>query len=79
MGCFVAKPIVNGIEKDLEGRAKVVRLNFLSKLGREVARAYGVTAIPAMIVFDGGGRLHFSHQGVPKRDRVVQEVSQLGS
>ena len=30
--------IVNGIEKDLHGQAKVVRLNFLNKLGREFAR-----------------------------------------
>jgi hypothetical protein len=69
---------VNGIEKDLQGQAKVVRLNFLNKLGRELARAYGVTAIPAMIVFDGGGRVRYSHQGVPNRQRIVQEVSQLG-
>ena len=73
----MAKPIVNGIEKDLEGRAKVVRVNLLSKLGRELARAYGVTAIPAMIVFDGGGRVRHSHQGVPNRHRIVNEVSQL--
>ncbi len=53
-------------------------MNFLSKLGRELARAYGVTAIPAMIVFDGG-RVRFSHRGVPNRLRIVNEVSQLGS
>ena len=69
---------MNGIEKDLQGRAKVVRLNFLNKLGRELARAYGVTAIPALIVFDGGGRVRYSHQGVPNRQRIVKEVSQLG-
>ena len=74
----MAKPIVNGIEKDLKGQAKVVRLNLLSKLGRELARAYGVTVIPAMIVFDGAGRMQYSHQGLPNRQRIVQEVSQLG-
>jgi hypothetical protein len=69
---------VNGIEKDLKGQAKVVRLNLLSKLGRELARAYCVTTIPAMIVFDGGGRVRYSHNGVPNRQRIVQEVRQLG-
>ena len=68
---------MNGIEKDLQGQAKVVRLNLLNKLGRELARAYGVTAIPAMIVFDSGGRMRHSHRGVPNRKRIVQEVSQL--
>ncbi len=70
---------MNGIEKDLQGQAKVVRLNLLSKIGRELARAYGVTAIPAMIIFDGGGRVRYSHHGVPNRQRIVQEVSQLGA
>ena len=65
---------MNGIEKDLQGQAKVVRLNFISKLGRELARAYGVTTVPAMIVFDGGGGVRYSHQGVPNRQRIVQEV-----
>jgi thioredoxin-like negative regulator of GroEL len=74
----MAKPIVNGIEKDLKGQAKVVRLNLLSKLGRELARAYGVTAIPATIVFDGAGRMRHSYQGVPNRQRIVGEVNQLG-
>jgi hypothetical protein len=55
----------------------VVRLNLLSKLGRELARAHGVTAIPAMIIFDGGGQIRYSHQGLPNRNRVVQEVNQL--
>ena len=69
---------MNGIEKDLQRQAKVVRVNLLSKLGRELSRAYGVTAVPALIVFDGAGRARFSHQGVPNRRRIVQEVSQLG-
>ena len=69
---------MNGIEKDLQGEAKVVRLNLVNKLGRELARAYGVTTIPAMIVFDGGGRVRYSHKGVPNRQRIVQEVRQLG-
>jgi len=75
----MAKPIVNGIEKDLQGQVKIVRLNLLTKLGRELARAYGVTAIPAMVVFDGGGQVRYSHQGLPNRQRIVQEVSQLGN
>ena len=69
---------MHGIEKDLQGQAKVVRLNLLNKLGRELARAYGVTTIPAMIVFDGGGRVRYSHKGVPNRQRIVHEVRQLG-
>jgi hypothetical protein len=71
----MAKPIVNGIEKDLQGRAKVIRLNLLSSLGREVARSYGVTAVPATIIFDGAGTLRYRHEGIPNRKQIVEEVA----
>lgn len=65
---------MNGIEKDLRGRAKVVRLNLLSKLGREVAHSYGVRVIPATLVFDGTGEMRYRHEGVPDRKRIVEEA-----
>jgi hypothetical protein len=66
---------VNGIEKDLKGRARVIRLNLLSGLGREVARSYSVNAVPATIVFDGAGAVRYRHEGIPNRKRIVQEVT----
>ena len=42
MPCLLAKPIVDGIEKDLEGRAQVVRLNITSEQGRDIALGYNV-------------------------------------
>jgi thiol-disulfide isomerase/thioredoxin len=75
MACFMAKPIVNGIEKDLKGKARVVRLNLLSKLGREVAGSYGVTSVPSMVVFDGSGEVRYRHEGLPNRKRIVEEVT----
>jgi hypothetical protein len=68
---------VNGIERDVRGEAKVIRLNLLSKLGRELARRYGVTAIPATIVVHGAGGVRYSHQGIPNRQKIVREVRQL--
>ena len=68
----MAKPIVNGIERDLRGRAKVVRLNMISKVGQEVAGAYGVETVPATIVFDGAGGEVYRHQGIPNRKRIVE-------
>jgi hypothetical protein len=68
---------VNGIEKDLQGRAKVVRLNLLSKVGRQIARSCGVTVVPTTIVFDSAGGVRYRHEGLPNRQRVVQEVAAL--
>ena len=71
----MAKPIVNGIEKDLQGRATVVRVNMLSKLGREIARCYDVKAVPTTLVFDNGGDVSYRHAGLPNRHEVVEQVS----
>ena len=71
----MAKPIVNGIERDLKGRARVVRLNLLSRVGREVAGAYGVAAVPTTLVFDGAGDVRYRQEGLPSRKRVVEEAT----
>lgn len=65
---------MNGIEKDLEGQAKVVRLNLTSALGREVADRYEVRAIPTLVVLDGAKDEIYRHTGVPNRREVVARV-----
>ena len=68
---------MNGIEKDLRGKASVVRLNLLSKLGRDVATSYGIGAVPAMLVFDGTGEVTYRREGIPERKRVLETVAAL--
>jgi len=48
---------VDRLEADLKGRATVLRIDLLSPVGREAARNYGVTLIPAVLVFDGQGQV----------------------
>ncbi len=71
MRCLAAKPIVDGIEKDLQGQAEVVRLNATSSLGRELAARYGVMGIPTMLVLDGTGEVVHRHVGIPSRKKIV--------
>jgi thioredoxin-related protein len=75
----VAKPIVDGIEQDLEGRARVVRLSAMSEVGRQVARRYGVRGVPTLIIFDGSGDVVGQIVGVPNRGNVVAQVNGLVS
>ncbi len=75
----MAKPIVDGIEKDLQDNAKVVRLSKFSKLGRELAKRYDVKSAATTIVLDGSGNLVYRHTGVPNRKEVVERVNQLSS
>ena len=62
---------MDGIERDLAGRTKVVRLNVLSAMGSQAAQRYGVGGVPALIVFDGQGRIAYEQAGIPQRARIV--------
>jgi thioredoxin 1 len=73
----LAKPIVDGIERDLEGRARVVRLSVLSGPGSQAARRYGVRGVPTTIVFDGAGRVVEQSVGIPDRESIVEQVNDL--
>ena len=74
MSCLAAKPVVDGIEKDLEGRARVIRLNLMSRIGREVAARYGVQVIPTLVVLDGEEQEIYRYSGVPNREEVVAQL-----
>lgn len=74
MTCLAAKPIVNGIEKDLEGAARVVRLDISSELGGSVASRYGVSGVPTTLVLNGAGELIHRETGLPDREEVVARV-----
>jgi thioredoxin-related protein len=61
---------VDGLERELEGQARVVRLSVLGKLGREIAQRHGVMAVPTFLIFDGQGELIERQVGFPDRDRI---------
>jgi hypothetical protein len=70
---------VDGLEKDLAGRAQVVRLSILSEVGRRVAQDYGVRSVPTFLIFDGEGTLMGREVGFPNRGRIESLVSGAGS
>jgi thioredoxin-like negative regulator of GroEL len=73
----MAKPIVDGIEKELKGEAKVIRLSLLSRLGGSVGQRYGIRAVPTIIIFDGNGHVVEQRAGIPNQQQVVQQVHHL--
>jgi thiol-disulfide isomerase/thioredoxin len=66
----LAKPIVDGLERDLEGQAKVVRLSVLSQLGQQIAQRYGVRGVPTFLIFSDQGELIERQIGFPDRDGI---------
>ena len=75
----MAKPIVDGIEKDLEGTARVIRLSVTSPLGSQMAQRYGVRGVPTIIVLDGAGEVVLESVGVPDRTGLVAQVNGLSN
>jgi thioredoxin-like negative regulator of GroEL len=70
----VAKPIVDGVEKQLTGKAQVIRLDVTSQVGREAAARYGVRGVPTLIVVDGDGQPVDTQVGFIQSDRVIEQV-----
>lgn len=73
----MAKPVVDRIETQLDGKAKVIRLDVTSSVGKEAAVAYGVRGVPSLLVVDGNGNTAYGLYGVPMPGTVVEEVDKL--
>jgi len=73
----MAKPVVDGIERDLEGAAQVIRINVVSQLGGQLAQRYGVRGVPTTVVLDGAGEVISRSVGMPDRVGLVAQVNGL--
>ena len=70
----MVKPIVNGLEKQLAGKAKVVRLDVMSSVGRAAAARYGVRGLPTLVLVDGEGQPVYSQAGIVRPGPVIEQV-----
>lgn len=73
----MAKPIVDGLENDLRGKARVLRLNVMDGVGMTAARQFGVRGVPALFVLDGQGQVVHAQAGVPNRANITAQVDAL--
>jgi thioredoxin-related protein len=73
----LAKPVVDGIERDLEGKAEVLRLGVMSGVGRELAVRYSVRRVPTLVLLDGNGDVVLTQAGSPRRGEIVATIEEL--
>ena len=73
----MAKPIVDGLEKDLAGKADVVRLNVFSSIGQQAAAHFGVRGMPTLIVVDGQGQVMLTQLGLVRPSAVHDQIELL--
>jgi thioredoxin-related protein len=73
----VAKPVVDGLERDLGERAQVLRLSVSDRISAELAGRYGVRGVPTFILLDGDGEPVLVQVGIPKSGEIVKAVEEL--
>ncbi|MBZ0319754.1 MAG: thioredoxin family protein [Anaerolineae bacterium] len=75
--CSLMKPVVDNLEKDLAGQATVLRIDFLSEVGRSTARQYEVKIIPTILVLDPYGGVVFRQTGTFDSELIKSKVMGL--
>ena len=70
---------MDGLERDLKGTARVLRLSLTSDVGHQAAAKYGVRAVPTTLLFDGQGQLAHQQAGLPDGDEFLRRARALGA
>jgi thiol-disulfide isomerase/thioredoxin len=63
--CLLSKPKVDQLERDLAGRATVLRLNVKDNVGLALASRWSVVGTPTFFVLDGAGNVIYARAGTP--------------
>lgn len=74
IACTQMKPIVDGLEQELQGRLLVIRLNVQEEVGRELAALYEFQYTPTFIFFDAEGNEVWREVGRLDVQRVRESV-----
>jgi thioredoxin-related protein len=69
---------VDRLERELKGRAHVLRISAWSTVGRQLVARYGVRGVPTFLLFDGAGQMIDSQVGRLDTERVKAEIQSLG-
>lgn len=59
----MAKPVVDGLERELHDRVRFIKVNVGDDDGARIASRYGIHGVPAFIMLDGDGRVVYRQIG----------------
>jgi thioredoxin 1 len=72
--CKMLAPVIGEIADDYKGKAKVCKLN--TDEHHEAAVEFGISAIPTVILFDGGQMIK-KWVGLVKKEDIVNAIDEL--
>jgi hypothetical protein len=68
--------MVDGLERELAGRAMVVRLNVAEPAGAEAQARFQTTKVPAIILLDEDGVERYRTEGkLPRRQAILDAIT----
>ncbi len=71
---------MHGLERDLDGRARVVRLNVAEDPGQPARQRFGTEKVPAIVLLDGAGREVYRTEGkLPRRQQIFEALDALSA
>jgi len=73
--CLTVKPVVDGLERELAGRAQVLRVNVAEPAGRELFSRWNLEVVPTFLVFDTNGREVYRATGFPDRGAILKALN----
>lgn len=75
--CLASKPRVDQLERDLEGQARLLRLNVREEVGMQLAARWGVRGVPTFFVVDADGEIVYARAGAPEVEQIKSQVAAL--
>jgi hypothetical protein len=70
--------MVDGLERELAGRASVVRLNVDDRAGAEARARFQTTKVPTIILLDADGVQRYRSEGkLPRRRAILDALAAM--
>jgi len=73
--CMTMEPVIEGVAKEVYGKAKVGKLNVFEN--PETAKEYKIPAVPTLIIFKGGKAIERA-VGVRQKQVLVDRINSMG-
>ncbi len=73
----MAKPIVDGLERELDADLQILRVNVMDQVGARLAQRYSVRMMPTFVLLNNEGEVVLTQAGMPNRDEIVSKIAEL--
>jgi thioredoxin 1 len=75
--CKNMKPIIEGLQKELEGKVEVKLFDV--GVDKEITEKHKIMLIPCQVFLDGEGKELFRHEGFFSKEEILGKLKELGA